>query len=259
MTILSEDWGGPGWDSQARLVGGRWVERRPRRPDVAARLLRETRLAPWLAPLLPLPIPVPRVLHVEPLIVRHEAVPGEPLESFDAGRGRALGGFLRALHAADPARAVRLGAQPAAEVLRERAAGTADLAARVVPLLPRERRAAAAELLEAVAAFPACAVVHGDLAPEHVLERDGAVSGVIDFTDAHVGDPALDLAWPLHGAPPAFAGAVAAAYGVPAGLRERALLWWRLGPWHEVVYGLDGDRPDRVRDGLAAVLARLPR
>jgi hypothetical protein len=51
-----------GWDCEARLVDGRWAERRPA------------------------------------LTVRHVVVPGEPLEELDASQGRTLGLFLRALH-----------------------------------------------------------------------------------------------------------------------------------------------------------------
>ncbi len=259
VTGLSEEWGGTGWDSQARSVDGRWVERRPRRPEVAARLLMETRLMPWLAQRLPLPVPIPHVLRQEPLVVRHEMVAGEPLAAFDAAGGRTLGAFLRALHATGPAQAVRRGAPSAREALRDRAATLEDFGIRVMPLLPDDRRGAAWALLDAVAASPADALVHGDLGPEHVLARNGVVSGVIDFGDAHVGDPALDLAWALHGAPPLFARAVAAEYGAAPDLVERALLWHRLGPWHEVTYGLDTGDPDTVRSGLGGVLARLPR
>lgn len=225
---------------------------------MAGRLLMETRLMPWLAPRLPLPVPIPHVLRQEPLVVRHEMVAGEPPETFDAAGGRTLGAFLRALHAVDPAEAVRHGAPPPREALRERAATLEDFDTRVVPLLPDDRRGAASALLDAVGASPARALVHGDLGPEHVLVRDGRVSGVIDFGDAHVGDPALDLAWALHGAPPPFARAVAAEYGATPELAERALLWHRLGPWHEVTYGLDTGDPDMVRGGLEGVLGRLP-
>ncbi|MFG1859826.1 phosphotransferase [Microbispora bryophytorum] len=258
MTGLSDEWGGAGWDSQARLVRGRWVERRPRRPEVAARLVMETRLMPWLAQRLPLPVPIPHVLRQEPLVVRHKMVAGESLGIFEAAGGRTLGAFLRALHTVDPAEAVRRGVPSPREVLRERAATVKDFGTRVIPLLPDDRRAVASTLLDAVAALPAHALVHGDLGPEHVLMRDGAVSGVIDFSDAHVGDPALDLAWALHGAPPTFARAVAAEYGAAPQLAERALLWHRLSPWHEVTHGLDTGDPDTARSGLEGILARLP-
>ncbi|NUT53082.1 MAG: phosphotransferase, partial [Saccharothrix sp.] len=93
--------------------------------------------------------------------------------------------------------------------------------------------------------------------PEHVLAADGALTGVIDFGDAHVGDPAIDLAWALHDTTPAFADDVAAAYGVTDGLRDRALTWHRLGPWHHVAFGLDQDDPAIVREGLDGVVRRL--
>ncbi|WP_433025623.1 phosphotransferase [Actinomycetospora sp. CA-053990] len=46
---------GSGWDSDAVLVDGRWVERTARRPAAEAGLRREARLLPWLAAWLPLP------------------------------------------------------------------------------------------------------------------------------------------------------------------------------------------------------------
>jgi hypothetical protein len=55
---------------------------------------------------------------------------------------------------------------------------------------------------------------------------------------AHIGDPTLDLSWLLNHAPTTMAEGVAAAYGVTPELRQRALDWHRLGPWHEVWHGL---------------------
>lgn len=69
---------GEGWDSVATLVDGRWVERRPKRDEVRAWLLRETRVLPWLAPQLPLTVPIPLVWRENLLVIRHELVPGEP-------------------------------------------------------------------------------------------------------------------------------------------------------------------------------------
>ncbi|WP_232667148.1 phosphotransferase family protein [Pseudonocardia sp. TRM90224] len=246
-----------GWDSITTLVDGRWIERRPRRPEIAANLVMETRVLPWLAPGLPLAVPVPVVAQEEPLVVRHPLVVGQHITRLDAANGTALGTFLRALHAADVEQAVVLGLRPGPAARAETAATTARFRERVVPLLPAYRRAAGLTLLEQVGRQPADTVVHGDLGPEHVLCADGVLSGVIDFTDAHVGDAALDLAWPLHGTPAAFADAVATAYGGPPDLRGRALLWHRLGPWYEVEHGLETGDDEDVRSGLAGVLDRL--
>jgi aminoglycoside phosphotransferase (APT) family kinase protein len=84
--------------------------------------------------------------------------------------------------------------------------------------------------------------------------HDGRVAGVIDWTDARVGDPALDLAWPLHGAPEPFAAALSETYGVDEALLRRAHVYHALGPWHEVVHA---DEPRAFAGGLARVRERL--
>lgn len=237
MTYLGE-----GWDSTAVLVGGRWVERRPRRQEIGPQLLRESVVMPWLAPRLPLPVPVPVVVSEDPVVVRHELVPGGEVASLNAVQGRQLGEFLRALHAAPVAEAAERGVGP----LR----------------LPLERFRAEVRvpggeaLLARLDGLPADTLVHGDLGPEHVLGRDGVLTGVIDFGDLHVGDAAIDLAWALHSTPPGFAAALAETYGVTPALRERALIWHQLGPWHEVLYGNDIGDQEVAKIGLAGVVQR---
>jgi aminoglycoside phosphotransferase (APT) family kinase protein len=100
------------------------------------------------------------------------------------------------------------------------------------------------------------ALVHSDLGPEHILCRHGDISGVIDWGDARVGDPAIDYAWPLYGTNPAFAEALAA--HEDATLARRALFYHRLGPWHEVLYRLDEQRPELVASGLEGIRGRFP-
>lgn len=212
---------------------------------------------PWLAPRLPLPVPVPQVLSEDPLVVRHELVPGAPLAEPGAEHGRRLGSFLRALHDCPVHEAVRRGLPDARAATFEHAGVLDDFRARVVPLVAAGRRGAALGLLDELREPPADTVVHGDLGPEHVLVRDGVLSGVIDFGDAHTGDAAIDLAWALYGTPVAFAEALAAAYGVPGSQRERALAWHRLGPWYEVSHGLDTGDDTTVRSGLAGLVDRL--
>ncbi|MFF2083387.1 phosphotransferase [Nocardia sp. NPDC058176] len=246
-----------GWDSVATVVEDRWIERRPRRPEVADQLLREVRLMPWLAPLLPLAVPVPWVVSDDPLIVRHTLVPGRAIDAPGVEHGRVVGAFLRALHDSPPADAIQRGL-PSAEVTRRtRDAEIGRFRTEVIPLLPVAHQDSATAILDAVREFPADTVVHGDLGPEHVLVNDGSVAGVIDFGDMHLGDPANDLAWPLFGTPAPFATAVADAYGLTDELHRRALVWHRLGPWYEVTYGLDIDDPATVRSGIAGLLDRL--
>jgi aminoglycoside phosphotransferase (APT) family kinase protein len=83
------------------------------------------------------------------------------------------------------------------------------------------------------------------------------VVGVIDWSDARVGDPAIDLAWALFDTPEPFAAAVATAYGVHGGELTRALDWHRLTPWYDVLWGQAAGGPAFVESGLAGITARL--
>ncbi len=252
-----------GWDSVTTLVEGRWVDRVPRRPQVAERLLAETRLLPRLTarldPELGIRVPEPVVLEADPLRVRHPVVPGRPSEpaALSAVDGARLGAFLRALHRTPPDVYADTGVPDADTALASLAETLADMRSRVLPLLPAGRGPAAEGLLAAAGAPYDPCLVHGDLGPEHLLADDSGLTGVIDWSDAVVGDPAVDLAWPLHGTPSPFADAVAAAYGANEELVRGAHRWHRLGPWWEVLAGLDHLGPSVVESGLAGVLARL--
>jgi aminoglycoside phosphotransferase (APT) family kinase protein len=247
-----------GWDVRARLVDGTWVERAPRRRSVAPNLLREVVLLRWLAPQLPRPVPQPEVVSQDPLRVRHRLVPGVPCPGRTAAHGAQLGSFLAALHAVPVREALEHGALSAAETARQRQDDRNDFAGRVVPLLPVEARPDALRLLVRLAqADYAVALVHGDVGPAHVRVVDDEITGVIDWTDACLGDPALDLAWALNGTSDEFASGLRSTYPVSREINARARDWHLLGPWYEVRFGLDGDRPEFVRSGLEGATARL--
>ncbi|MGI8646408.1 MAG: phosphotransferase [Nocardioides sp.] len=248
-----------GWDSEAVIVEDHWVDRRPRRPQVASRLLAETRLMPRIAPRLGLDVPEPVVLEDDPLRVRHplvRGVPGEPA-ALSGADGTAVGRFLRTLHDTSPELYDGTGVLGAEEARAELLDGLEGMRKRVLPLLPAGVHGQARALLDAVAIPAETRLVHGDLGPLHLLTTDGRVSGVIDWTDARLGDPGLDLAWTLNGTPAAFADALAAAYSPTPGQRARGLLWHRLGPWWEALAGTDFLGEEYVESGLEGVLARL--
>jgi isopentenyldiphosphate isomerase len=247
-----------GWDSHTEIVEGRWVDRVPRRPETEAQLLRETELMPVIAADLPLAVPVPVVMDPAPLRVRHVMVAGDRVvpDRLTPADGRTVGAFLRALHDMPAERYAGLVPPPAVSLAAVRD-DLARMMREVLPLLPRSAVDDARRLLADAARETPTTLVHGDLGPEHLLARDGCVCGVIDWGDARDFDPAIDLAWTLHGTPPRFAEALSTAYGVTQELRERAMVWRRLGPWHEVLWGLGDGGSDYVESGLAGVLDRL--
>jgi aminoglycoside phosphotransferase (APT) family kinase protein len=252
-----------GWDMTARLVDGAWVERSPRRPEIEPQARREAALLPWLAPQLPLPVPVPRIVSEAPLVLRHAYLPGDPCPGISAEHGRAVGGFLRALHAMEPEQALAHGARDAESVSAAAQEIRDQMAVEVLPRLPAAVAEDAAALLRRLAARatppPEARLVHGDLGPTHIRVTGDDVTGILDWGDSGIGDPAIDLAWTAYGAGPDFVSALLRAYDPDPALLARARDLHLLGPWHEVLFGLVTGQDEYVDSGIAGAVARLRR
>jgi aminoglycoside phosphotransferase (APT) family kinase protein len=232
---------GTGWDADAWLADEAVVWRMARRRVGGDALAREARVMPLLAPRLPAPVPVVRVVDAPglPVLTRHAIVPGhEPsaaqLRDATPAFGAALGAFLRALH--DSACVAAVG-----EALPRDPLGRADPAKRIE--MTQRRLADVAALVDvapfaaivAAAAGPplACeAVCHGDLHVRHALvDTAVGLAGVIDWGDVCVGAPAMDFAL-VTALPEPARHACFAAYG-----REPRLDEWRHARLLGVMFG----------------------
>jgi aminoglycoside phosphotransferase (APT) family kinase protein len=247
-----------GWDSAVYEADGEWIFRFPRRPDVVDWTKAEAALLPELAPRLPAPVPDFEVVVFDTVnFVGYRKLEGEPLApgTESGSLGAALGSFLSSVHGFPVARAHEIVPR---DWWTERRAVLDAFRKRVLPLLEEGERPFGRALLEtARAAHFQPALIHGDLAPEHVLHRGSELTGVIDWSDARVGDPAIDVAWALYSVGTSFADALAHAYGIDDVLRQRGLVFHKLGPWHEALYGLDTGRRELVASGLAGIRERL--
>jgi aminoglycoside phosphotransferase (APT) family kinase protein len=234
-----------GYDFVVAIVEDAWVYRFPRRPIVEEALERELALLPVLAAELPVEVPRFELVVREPLFfVRYPLVRGTPLRDEDPD---GVAAFLAALHGCGRARPL-LEAPPWREEYVERCE---RFARSVVPLLDADERPRARAFLdeaETLTGFEPVPI-HGDLLAEHMLCRDGRLTGVIDWGDARVGDPALDYAWLLNEPFPH--------WEVEDELRRRAGFYHRLEPWIWAHYGLLTGSPGHVRAGLAELVSRL--
>jgi aminoglycoside phosphotransferase (APT) family kinase protein len=251
-----------GWDFETFDLDDAWIVRVPKRPDVREWLRTEVALLPELA--RSLSVPVPEIAVVKEDGVAYRKLHGKPIDRPIEGAAETLGRALSELHGFPVDRALELGVGDVrGDRWRERHERRWDeWRSLVLPLLSDDERAAATRRerdFRSLLAKPfASALVHADLGPEHVLCADGRITGVIDWTDVKIGDPAIDLAWPLHGLGRAFAARLLSAYGyVDEGLLERARFYHLAGPFYEVVYGLEQDRPDLVATGLEGIRRRL--
>ena len=263
---------GYGWDNAAFLVNGEYVFRFPRRTIAVPLIRSELAALPRIAPILPVPIPVPSFAGSPSTgypwpFAGYSLLCGTPLDAKrPSARERALlapalGSFLRALHGA-PTHAA------AASVLGGDVIGRLDHAKRLPQARTRFADAAAAgvfadgdvfitamERLAPSDAPPTAVVVHGDLYARHLLVDDaGALAGVIDWGDIHLGDPALDLAAAKLVLPVSELDAFRAHYGsIDATTWDRATYRAIHHAALELAYGIDRNDRDLVDAALFAL------
>jgi aminoglycoside phosphotransferase (APT) family kinase protein len=241
MTIVEVD---DGYDFHVAIVDEEWVFRFPRRPGVEEALEREIEVLPTLARWLPVDVPSFEYVARNPLFVGYRLIHGQPLVDEDPEGVRA---FLEALHARN-ASGLPVERHDWVEAYREQCAEFERL---VFPVVDSDRRVEAQRLFDEVETLVdfTPSLVHADLGPEHLLVRNGRLSGVIDWGDMRVGDPALDYAWLLAGP--------FADWNVDPDLRRRAHFYHRLAPWYEAHYGLFTNQPAHTERGLAEIYDRL--
>jgi len=256
-----------GWDNVVLLANGSHVFRFTRRRDVAAQLRKETQLLPVLSRHLTLRVPAPEYFWMDgdlPHFMGYRLIPGEQLRAglvkgSNVGRVvSALAGFLAELQGIPAARVGDLtpvygGREWRGLYLGLR--GEAELRA-----APRLSPGAASGLLgdldgylEEPANFMfAPRLIHRDLSSDHILHdpATGSLTGVIDWGDACLGDPAFDLTGLLADYGAAFAEAVAEAKGDPPGFLGRAGLYARVMGVYTVLHGLDVGDGSHVEAGL---------
>lgn len=211
---------GEGWDSIALLVNDSMVFRIPKRPVTSRQLVKEIRALGAIRPYVSARIP-----HIEwvaegdghfPITaVGYRKLGGIPLFEIPQGptKERALqklGKFVRELHV------IPTSVLAKAEVPWLRWTGDGNLTEPdsweaglrgftkrvqddVVPLLSRSIGHVVTDVISEFLSCPQHfqfepTLIHGDLAPEHVLvDTEAGDIGVIDFGDCGLGDPAYDV------------------------------------------------------------------
>ncbi len=256
-----------GWDFWTFVVDGEWIFRFPRNGGAARALEREMAALPAIAAALPLQVPnyawqgdwmgLP--------FGGYRRIEGQSLRPADFGRpaiATKLAESLTALHSLDPASL----ALPQGESLDanrwfdDQHALLSGAAA--TGLLERDLSAHLASLRSALEEFADLAwqpvPVHNDLGAVHLIVRDGELSGIIDWTDMMIGDPAIDFAPVLTGAGETALALVLSHYQRPPGnaFDRRVRYYACVSPLHDVLHGLAINEEAIVRDGLVGFASR---
>ncbi|WP_309080465.1 macrolide 2'-phosphotransferase [Zhihengliuella sp.] len=243
-------------------AGTRWVLRVPRRADVSAKVADEKRILDFLAPVdgeRRLSVEIPRWEVATPELVAYrllrgapgltlEAESGEPVLHFDPSSPAYLESFGRLvaeLHAISPedAAAAGLVVETPGQIRDEWRRHLAEVRAefRVAPTFVDAWTA----WLDDDAFWPERpAFGHGELYPAHLLlDDDGRILSVLDWTTAKVGDPALDFALHAMMATEDQFDAVVGAYRAAGGadhphLADRCAALAAAGPLNYAVFAL---------------------
>jgi aminoglycoside phosphotransferase (APT) family kinase protein len=267
---------GEGCDSTAFEVNGTWVFRFPKRADVEQQLFTEMRVLPVLRELLPISIPA-FTFSGRPTtgLPRHFAgyskLPGRtglelgPDWRVSDAAAATLGRFLSALHTFPIHEAWDLGvpdqdSETIFEEIQPEALRSFNAVREAAPDAPLDRWAAflEARVLRAETSVPrSWCVVHSDLAAEHILcdPNAGTITGVIDWSDIAIGDPAVDFAATFHWGGAELYTRVLAHYdaGVDDALAVRARFMAACRGVGDVTFGVDTDRPEYVVAGIRAL------
>lgn len=197
-----------GWDNTSFRLGDDLLVRLPSHDRYVPGVEKEHRWLPVLAPQLPLPIPLP-VARGEPstafprLWSVYRWIDGEPAGSTPPADRVAfavdVAAFLAALQRVDASGGPAAGAHSFGRggPLRSFDAHTREAIAKLGAAVDGHGAAAVWDAALEATCASAPVWVHGDVAANNLLVRDGRLAAVIDFGTAAVGDPACDtvLAW----------------------------------------------------------------
>ncbi len=247
------------------LVNGDEVFRFPHDPEADAALRRERTLYDWLAPRLPAAVPrytwfgagCPAFPHP---VAGYHSLPGVPLESTPGTAtpafARSLGRFLTALHGLQPPDALPLQTDVGGpDRMRDVYGRLCRLAFPALTPAERDWTEAVFESFLDDPSLCSCTpvLVHGDLNGSNILcdPSTGMLTGVIDFEDAGLGDPAGDFCALQAELGAAFVTEMLSSYDRPVdvGFQGRIAARARIVLFHELLYGIEYGEPGAVAHG----------
>lgn len=269
---------GAGLENVAYEVNGDLIVRFSVAPDPAGRaaaVQREAGVLEIVATVSPLAVPRPVFVAAELGCLAYHKVAGTPLLDLPqpdravlaASVGTELGRFLSVLNAL-PVDRMRELAGVDDEPFEGWRADAADLYGTVAEAIPEASHSAISAFLRDRPPVEDHPLVfsHNDLGIEHVLidPNTGAVSGIIDWSDVAIVDPAFDIGLLYRDLGPVALAAAVSSYRTggddreDANLVERATFYARCSVFEDLSYGLRFGWPAYTEKSLAALTWLFP-
>jgi aminoglycoside phosphotransferase (APT) family kinase protein len=263
---------GAGWDNTAFIIDNAWIFRFPRRAIALPLLETEWLLLPKIADQLPLPVPIPKLKgtpssHFPWPFVGYQMLPGFTAcnanlsEKEREALATPIAQFLSALHSI-----------PISIIKPLKIPGDNHSRIDATVLIPKiqtlfkemsllgflDDPKQFESLLQKLGSFrppiEQC-IVHGDFYVRHLLvDENHQLSGVIDWGDVHLGDPAIDLAIAHSFLPTCAHNQFRKAYG---SISDETFALAKLRALYSssmlVLYGYHSKDPHLLREGLRAL------
>jgi aminoglycoside phosphotransferase (APT) family kinase protein len=262
---------GEGWDNIAYEVNGELIVRFSKESDPTGRAVcvnHDARLLAAVAGISPLPVPEPTFTDPDQGCLAYFKIPGVPLLDVSqpqrSAHGRSiaaiLGELLTAMHGVPVDRMADLVGtddRPLAQWRGE----AAQICATVAEEVPAVHRRPVAAFLDAPPPNDgyALAFSHNDLGIEHVLIDPVAstVTGIIDWSDAAIVDPAYDFGLLYRDLGPAAIDIALHSYRTDindvGSIAERAVFYARCSVFEDLAYGIETGKDKYVNKSLAAM------
>lgn len=211
LTQAQVKWFDNGWDHIIAVVDRSLAYRFPRREDYAKKLPIETQFTEMVIDKLPLPIPQLKLKKDSEhnfIYAKYPFIEGTPLlrelfrtlhQNEQNVLAEKLGEFLTALHSYPINKAEDVGIQKvdSVEVWKRRLERIRNI---VYPIIPKKEQEWIDLLFQKYLTITQevpfkQVVIHGDIAPEHILfdTNTKIITGIIDFGDVEISDPAFDF------------------------------------------------------------------
>ena len=248
-----------GWDNQVIEVNNETIFRFTRRRETLEQHIKELELLPLLNKHLTLQVPNPVYHQTEtpPYYMAYRKIPGKPItRDLDEKNLETITQFLTELQSIDhiglrkiPRYTPEAWKQEYHELYQRI---TREAYPSLKPSTIAKINRVFNELLDAETIFKPT-LCHRDLTTDHILESEGKITGIIDWGDSCIGDPAFDLTGLVMGFGEKALKNVSRKLEYPPEYLERAWFYSHVSPFYEYLYGKEVQDEKRIKSGMEKI------
>ena len=249
-----------GWDNLVLEVNGSLIFRFTRREDILKQHIKELELLPLLNKNLSIRVPNPVYHQTEtpPYYMAYKKIHGKPITG-SINRDHlieTMTRFLRELQGTDHSSLEHIPRYTSESWRREYSELHQRITREVYPSLEpsiQEKIDDEFNHFQETDLDFNPVISHRDLTSDHLLELDGRITGVIDWCDACVGDPAFDLTGVLMDFGDQVAQIISDNLAYPPEYMVRARFYGKVAPFYEALYGYEIEDEEHIKKGLEKI------